>query len=146
MFKFCKFDIKNLDECIDLYIDVFSKYPYYEDNTFEDTKIYFNNLMKMNTNINFILKENNKIIALSLGFIKPYYTKQEYCLEQLCVLSSKQNKGVGSFFIKEITNYLKKEDISAIILNTENKYKAMDFYKKNGFIELSEFSILAYNI
>ena len=53
---------------------------------------------------------------------------------------------MGSFFIKEITNYLKKEDISAIILNTENKYKAMDFYKKNGFIELSEFSILAYNI
>lgn len=108
MFKFCKFDIKNLDECIDLYIDVFSKYPYYEDNTFEDTKIYFNNLMKMNTNINFILKENNKIIALSLGFIKPYYTKQEYCLEQLCVLSSKQNKRCGFIFYKRNNKLFEK--------------------------------------
>lgn len=45
-------------------------------------------------------------------------------------------QGIGGKFISAIEEYLKKHDMKAIFLLTENDVPAYDFYKNHGFKEL----------
>ena len=69
----CKnFDKANLDECVSLYIDVFLKEPWCEQNCPKKIKEYFLMLLEMNAFLGFMLVKDSQIIGLCLGYIKPY--------------------------------------------------------------------------
>ena len=91
-----KMSNKHIDECVDLFIDVFTKAPW------NDT----------------------------------YSSRKQYYIDQFCVKSELQGKGIGSYFLKLIEHEIRAEKMNAIILNTESGFPAENFYLKSGFNNL----------
>ena len=79
------------------------------------------------------LFEGDKMVALSMGYIKHWYRGTEYIINELCVKTEKQHQGIGTEFLHQIEDYLKANDLKAIYLLTERTVPAYNFYKKNGF-------------
>ena len=129
-----KMSNKHIDECVDLFIDVFTKAPWHD--TYSSRKqvvSFFQNYMTNNYFVGYVLKEESSIIALSIGMKKPWINGMEYYIDQFCVKSDLQGKGIGSYCLKLIEYEIQNEKMNAIILNTESGFPSENFYLKNGF-------------
>lgn len=73
-----------------------------------------------------------------MGNIKHWYTGTEYYIEELCIKREEQGRGLGTQFLKAIEGYIKSKGITHIFLQTERTVPAYSFYKKKGFVELTE--------
>ncbi len=72
----------------------------------------------------FGLFEKNELIAISLGRIKHWCSRTEYCIEEFGVIPAWQGKGIGSEFLSRIQSALREKGICAIILQTERSVPA----------------------
>ncbi len=132
-----KMSKEHIEECVDLYIDVFTKAPWNDTyDSREQVLSFFQNHMTNNYFLGYVLKGQSGIIALSIGMKKPWISGTEYYIDQFCVRSDLQGKGIGSRFLKLIEGEIKKEQINAIILSTERGFPSERFYLKNGFKEV----------
>lgn len=139
-----KLDDTVLEKSVDLFIETFSKEPWYDEfDSREQVVLFFKNHMLNNYFLGYVLKSETKVIALSVGFKKPWIKGMEYYIDQFCVHYSYQGQGVGGAFIKLIEKEMLDEGLNAIILNTEKGYPSEKFYLKNGFEKLDELIILA---
>lgn len=93
--------------------------------------------------LGYVLKSGMNVIALSVGYKKPWIDGIEYYIDQFCVDYNYQGQGTGSLFIKLIENEILNEGLNAMILNTESGYPSEKFYIKNGFVKLNDLVILA---
>lgn len=135
---------EHIEECVDLFIDVFSGEPWNETySSREQVAAFFQNHMSNNYFEGFVLKDQGKIIAMSIGMKKPWIEGTEYYIDQFCVKTELQGKGVGSLFLKLIEEEIGKQGMNAIILNTERKFPSERFYLKNGFETFDELVILS---
>lgn len=133
-----------INECVDLYIETFTKEPWndvYESR--EQVVSFFNNHFKNNYFIGYIAYLDNHLVALSIGMKKPWIEGFEYYIDEFCVSDKMQGKGIGSWFIKAIEKDIKEQGMNAIILKTENGFPAKKFYEKNGFKILDDLIVLA---
>lgn len=124
----------NLEECIKLYMDTFSKEPW--NDVFESTdkvRAYFLNFMENNQYIGYVGIVDGEIKAISVGMIKPYIEGLEYYIDEFCVSYSSQGQGLGSTFLSLIEEDIKKRGLTAIILLTSHDVPAYQFYQKNQF-------------
>lgn len=131
------FDPSMLQECIDLYQDVFSKEPWFEKSDRADVERYFLNFMASNKFVGFVVKSDEKIVAASIGFLKPWIKGEEYYIDQFYVDYNLQGNGIGTFFLDSIKQHLIGLDVHAMMLSTERGYPSYAFYKKNGFSEMN---------
>jgi GNAT superfamily N-acetyltransferase len=136
------FDSSMLTECIDLYQEVFSKEPWLENSDRADVERYFLNFMDCNKFVGYVVKDNDIIIAVSIGFLKPWIKGEEYYIDQFFVDYNLQGKGIGKFFLRKIKEHLIELNIHAIILATEKGFPSYDFYKKNGFSQIDDLCFL----
>lgn len=120
-----------------LYIDVFSKAPWCEQNDYDDIFRYITRLLQMNTNRCYVYKKSDHIIAMALGYVKPWHLGVEYQLDNFFVDANYQGQGVETELLVSIKNDLIKNDIPAIILETESHTPAEKFYRHNGFDALA---------
>lgn len=142
--KIEKINREMLDECVDLYISVFSKEPWNDVYESRDQVInFFKNHLENNYFLGYILKLDDKIKGISLGMKKPWINGMEYYIDEICIEKDLQNKGYGSFFLQKIEENLKEEKLNAIILNTNIKFLAFQFYKKHNFEEIGDLRIMA---
>lgn len=133
-----------IDECVDLYIETFTKEPWndvYESR--EQVENFFNNHFNNNYFVGYAAMLDDKIVALSIGMKKPWIAGFEYYIDEFCVNHEIQGKGIGSWFIKAIEEDIKKQGMNAMILNTEKDYPSQRFYEKNGFKSLADLIVLA---
>ena len=134
-----KISEKHIEECADLFIDVFTRPPWNDTYSSREQVVnFFQNHMACNYFVGYVLKEQACIIALSIGMKKPWINGMEYYIDQFCVKTDLQGKGIGSYFLKLIENEIQTEKMNAIILNTERGFPAEKFYKKNGFQSVDE--------
>lgn len=120
-----------------LFFNVFTKEPW-NDDWFDETqlRLYIHDLIGQSNSLTFGLYEEKELTALSMGRIKHWYTGTEYCIDELCVSTAKQGRGVGTLFVSEIEKACRELGLTHIFLLTENNVPAFDFYKKLGFYEL----------
>ncbi len=64
--------------------------------------------------------------------------RKRICHRYLLIAGKHQGKGFGSAFLEMIKEELVKKGIPTILLDTEEKMPAADFYKKNGFKPLTD--------
>jgi GNAT superfamily N-acetyltransferase len=140
--------VKNLeeymiDECVDLYIDTFSREPW---NDVFESRVqvlnFFNNHIKNNYFLGYVAIIDEKITGLSIGIKKPWIEGMEYYIDEFCVSYSMQGNGIGSEFLKEIEKMNELKGVNSIILNTEKGYPSYDFYIKNGFNSINDLVVL----
>ena len=104
---------------------------------------FFNNHFGNNYFTGYAAMLDDKVVALSIGFKKPWINGIEYYIDEFCVSYEMQGSGIGSCFIREIEKDIEKKGMNAIILNTEAGYPAQKFYEKNGFKVMDGLIILA---
>ena len=123
----------------ELFVSVFTKEPWYDDWSDENQlQLYIHDLIGQSNSLTFGLFEENQLIGVSMGHIKHWYTGTEYCIDELCISTSRQGKGMGTLFVSEIEKACKELGLTHIFLQTENNVPAFGFYKKLGFYELKD--------
>ena len=80
--------------------------------------------------------QDEKMIGLAMGCIRHWYEGTEYHIDELCISTNMQGKGIGTEFIRQIEGYMKTEGLSRIFLQTDRGMPAYEFYKKRGFEEM----------
>ena len=137
-----KYCFKQLDESAasiikELFVSVFSAEPWNDDWSNENQlDLYIHDLISQNNSLTFGLYEGTELIGISMGHIKHWYTGTEYYIDELCVSTSQQGKGVGTLFVSEIEKACKELGLTHIFLLTEKNVPAFTFYKKQQFYEL----------
>ena len=129
--------MKNFEEIKYIFKEVFTKEPWL-DNWDDDNQLneYLLDIMGMRNPLIYGFYLQQKLIGISIGYIKHWCSGTEYCIDEFCIITDKQRKGYGTVFIKQIEESLKQKNIHVIYLNTERNVPAYHFYKKVGFIEL----------
>lgn len=117
--------------------EVFTKEPWNDDWSNEwQLNQYIMELIGNPNSMTLGLFEDEKMIGLSLGCIRHWYEGTEYHIHELCVATDMQGKGIGTEFVSQIENSVKKEGISRIFLQTDRNMPAYGFYINRGFVEL----------
>ncbi len=142
--KIREFQNDDLDVCLTIYKNTFSKEPWFDDVS-DDEKIrdLFLNHMRNNYFLGYILSKDETVIGFTLGFQKAWLEGMEYYIDHLAIDYDYQKEGYGSQFLSLIEKDVKDHGMNAIILNTEKGVPAEHFYKKNGFKHLEEIIVLA---
>ena len=141
--KVIKLSEEYLEECVDLFIDTFSRDPWNDEyDSRQQVKDFFINHMKNNYFLGYIGLIDKKVVALSVGMKKPWICGMEYYIDEFCIGDDFQGKGIGSLFLKNIEELLYDDKVEGMILNTERDYPSYKFYKKNGFQVLGNLIVL----
>lgn len=134
---------KYLEESVDLFIDTFTKEPWYDEyESRQQAKDFFINHMSNNYFLGYIGLLNEKVVAISLGMKKPWIEGMEYYIDEFCIGYDFQGQGIGSLFLQHIENLLANDKVDGMILNTEKDYPSCKFYEKSGFKKLGNLVVL----
>ena len=141
-----KFTIKDLDECVDLYIKTYSEEPWNE--RWESREIvenFFKNHYANNYFLGYVVVKDERIAGISTGFLKPWINGMEYYIDDFFINVDYHRQGIGSQFMSAIKNELISQGIHAIMLNTERDYPAYKFYESMGFTS-AENTVVLYAV
>ena len=122
-----------------VFVSVFTAAPWYDDwSDREQLDLYIQDLTGQGYSLTFGLYDDaDELIGISLGYIKHWYSGTEYIINELCIRTDRQGSGAGTFFIREIEKAIRELGIKEIFLLTGSDVPAYEFYRKNGFIELT---------
>lgn len=137
MYDFKRLGIEHHNIIKELFKSVFTIEPWFDDWSDENQlDLYLKDLIGQNNSLTYGLFAHEKLIGVSMGHIKHWYSGTEYCIDELCLRTDFQGKGIGTYFLSEIEKNIQKLGLIQIFLQTENTVPAYDFYKKNGFCKM----------
>ena len=122
----------------ELFRDVFTNEPWNDD--WSDPRqldAYITDLIGQRYSLTLGYFDGERLVALSMGYVKHWYKGTEYVIDEFCVDRQRQGRGIGTAFMKAIEAYLAENGIFGIFLQTENDVPAYGFYLHNGFSELT---------
>ena len=132
-----KLENNQIDEIKTLFKNVFMNEPWNDDWSNEkQLDEYMLDLSGNRNSLSIGLYDGDELVAVSLGSVMHWCTGTEYYIYEFFVARERQGKGVGTEFIKDIIEYVKKLDVNHIFLQTERELPAYSFYQKVGFKEL----------
>ncbi len=127
------------EEIKELFLRVFTAEPWKDDwSDREQLNAYIHDLTGQSNSLTFGLYEGEKLIGVSMGNIKHWFTGTEYYIDELCIRPDRQGQSLGTLFLKEIEKAILEMGLTQIFLQTESTVPAYYFYRKNGFNELKE--------
>lgn len=130
-------NMNQLEEVKEFFYQVFTNEPWNDD--WSDGKqlhAYILDLMGNHNSLAFGFYENDTMVGLSLGSIRHWYTGTEYYIDEFCIKTKEQGRGLGTLFLQSNETEINQKGIRHIFLQTERNMPAYQFYKRNGFIEL----------
>ena len=120
----------------DLFTDVFTNEPWNDDwSDHAQLEAYITDLTGQSYSLTLGYFDGDRIMGLSMGYIKHWYSGTEYVINEFCVDRHSQGKGIGTAFMKAIEAYLSEKGICQIFLLTDKDVPAYTFYQHNGFTE-----------
>lgn len=138
-YDFKRIGVSETEIIKELFTGVFTIAPWNDDwSDGEQLDLYIQDLIGQNNSLTYGLFENGKLIGLSMGHIKHWYSGTEYYIDELCIQTDKQGNGIGTYFLEEIEKGIKELGMTQIFLQTGSNVPAYGFYQKNGFFELKE--------
>ncbi|MBX9967601.1 GNAT family N-acetyltransferase [Priestia aryabhattai] len=131
--KVVPFTAENMQQCIDLYLDVFTRKPWNEQWTEESAKERLTDLLNTPKFIGYLFYDQGDLIGMIAGHAKKSYSGMTFYVAELCVSASVQGKGYGSAILSRFENELQRHDINSLYLLTATGGAAQAFYEKNGY-------------
>ena len=126
-----------IDEMAELYKNAFAGEPWNDDWSDRGQLYeYIKEISGAYNCLNYGLKMDGKLVAMSLGMIRHWWEGTNYNIEELCVLPEFQGKGVGSRFMEMIEEDIQTRGAVGIFLQTDIDKPAYRFYQKIGFGDL----------
>lgn len=138
---------RDKDRITALFQDVFTNDPWNDDwSDAAQLTAYIDDLTGQRNSLSLGFFDGDRIVALSMGYVKHWYTGTEYCIEEFCVDRHSHGKGTGSRFMQAIEAFLAERKIACIFLQTDRTVPAYEFYARRGFIELKDHVSFAKNV
>ena len=135
MRKIIKLCDDNILQCINLVSKDITTYNYFKKIGWSIDQ-YYQQINKDN-NCSFALKINNYLIGFIIGDLIYVEKKIEYEILLLYVQKKHRNNGNATYLIKCISKKMFGKNLSKIILEVaENNSIAINFYKRNDFLEI----------
>ena len=133
-----RLSINDKEAIKELFKGVFTGEPWNDDwSDSQQFDLYIDDLCGQGYSLTFGLYDGNELIGLSMGYIKHWYTGTEYIIDELCIKTDRQGSGAGTFFLEQIEKTIKEMGLKQIFLLTDRGVPAYNFYKKNGYVEVS---------
>lgn len=121
----------------ELFEGVFTGEPWNDDwSDGEQLDLYLEDLVGQQNSLTYGLYEDGRMVGLSMGRMKHWYTGTEYYIDELCIRTDRQGTGLGTLFLQEIEHAIREAGMVQIFLQTSADVPAYQFYRKNGFQEL----------
>ena len=121
----------------ELFAGVFTGEPWNDDwSDGEQLDLYLEDLVGQQNSLTYGLYEDGRMVGLSMGRMKHWYTGTEYYIDELCIRTDRQGTGLGTLFLQEIEHAIREDGMVQIFLQTSADVPAYQFYRKNGFQEL----------
>ncbi|WP_208586803.1 GNAT family N-acetyltransferase [Gracilibacillus suaedae] len=139
-------NMNTVEQCIDLYINVFNNEPWNETWTVEDAKERLVDLVKTPKFLGFLLYEKDDLIGFIAGNSKQSDKGLTFYVAELCIHNQVQGKGYGSRLLQYLENELKERDIQSLYLLTAKGGSAEAFYIKNNYVENKERVVIKKNL
>ena len=142
-----RLSINDKEAIKELFTGVFTGEPWNDD--WSDSKqldCYIDDLCGQSYSLTFGLYDGGELIGISMGDIKHWFRGTEYLINELCIKTDRQGTGAGTFFLTEIEKAVKEMGIKQIFLLTGRDVPAYNFYKKNGYVEVSNLVPFSKNI
>ena len=131
--------MENIEEIKKFFFDIFTKEPWNDDwSDADQLHAYMADLIGNHNSLALGLFENGALVGLSMGNIKHWYSGTEYYIDELCIKTEEQGRGLGTQFLQAIEAYIAQRGMKHIFLQTDRDVPAYNFYKKNGFVELEK--------
>lgn len=123
-----------------LFRNVFMREPWNDDWSDErQLDCYMEDLLGNKNSLAFgLFDEDFVLVGMALGCIKHWYEGVEYDIDELCISTELQGKGIGTGFLEKMEEELRERGIHRIFLQTERTVPAYEFYGKRGFVTLEE--------
>lgn len=128
------------EEMKQLFVAVFSAEPW-NDKWVDDAQVdsYLKDLTDYGNTLSFVLvDESDTVVGGAIGYVSNWWEGREYYIKEFFIKGSEQEKGLGSLFLNEMSEHLKRSDIEYVTLMTDYSVPAFSFYKKNGFKESTD--------
>ena len=133
-----RLSIDDKEEIKALFKGVFMGEPWNDDwSDSEQLDLYIEDLCGQGYSLTYGLYDGDEMIGLSMGYIKHWYTGTEYIIDELCIKTDRHGSGAGTFFLEQIEKTIKELGLKQIFLLTDRDMPAYNFYKKNGYVEVS---------
>ncbi len=147
MIKLHKFKESEIEMYVDSNVRTFSLAPWNDPiDNHPKVRRLIQNHMNNNYHQSYVLKKEDELIGVSIGFKKAWMEGFEYYIDQFWIDEKYQNKGYGTKFMNLLKEAVLEIGCNAIILDTDLETPAEYFYKKNGFEELKGIVSLAINL
>ncbi len=128
---------ESFDQIRSLFYSVFTAAPWFDDWSNENQlTAYIRDITGNPNSLSYGLFEDGRLVGISLGYIKHWCAGTEYLIDEFCILTECQGRGLGRAFISGIEDKLRERGILRIFLQTGADVPAYSFYKRNGFEEL----------
>ena len=138
MYELKRLSLDDKEKIKEVFVSVFTKEPWNDDwSDKEQLDLYITDLIGQGYSLTYGLLDNGELIGISMGYIKHWYSGTEYIINELCIITDRQGAGVGTFFLAEIEKAIKELGLKQIFLLTDSNVPAYDFYKKNGYVEVT---------
>ncbi len=121
----------------ELFLSVFSQEPWNDDwSDEEQLDCYIGDLLGHSRALCFGLFDQEKLIGLSLGYIRYWYEGTEYRIEEFCISRDYQGQGHGASLLADIEKQLADRKIVHILLQTRTQPFSLFFLQKMRFPSL----------
>lgn len=135
---------EDMEQIRELFASVFTAPPWNDDWS-DETQLqnYLLDLTAQSNSLTFGLFDHQRLIGLSMGHVRHWYSGTEYYVDEFCIRKQQQGKGAGSWFLKQIEKAISQMGMTHIFLLTERDVPAYRFYRKNGFYLLEKNAAMA---
>ncbi len=134
-----KLTVDDMNEMKQFFRNVFTNPPWNEDwSNDEQLSAYINDLAGCFNSVCFGYYDADKMVGLCLGNKRHWWGGTEYVIEEFCILTELQGRGIGTSFLHDIEDTIKSYGMEQIYLCTDRDKPAYRFYSKRGFQELTD--------
>lgn len=137
---------ENLEQCIELYMNVFNREPWNESWTYETAKERLSDLLHTPKFLGFLFKIDHNAVGFVVGNSKVSYQGLTFYLAELCVNNEMQGKGHGSKMLQSLEDELQKREIKSLYFLTDNDGLAEAFYLKNDYVVNEDRVVMKKNL
>ena len=140
MLEFKEVGVNEIEEIQELFYGVFTIEPWYDDWSNEkQLRLYLMDLIGQKNSLTYGLYDGNRLIGISMGHIKHWYSGVEYHIDEFLIRTEIQGNGFGTHFLSLIEDSIRKKGITRVTLQTDSELPAYEFYRKNDYYEIKEY-------
>ena len=140
------FENVDLMQLIDVFINTYNRPPWYNKWTSETAEQYLCEIIDNKKFAGFVIWEGRKMVGAALCHFQTWWNSNELYVDEFFIAPQFQWKGYGRTLIESVSTYAVENGLARVVLITDKRKPAYEFYQKNGFIGLENLVFMCKDV